>query len=161
LPSIRPIGVLWTDPVTFEHDRPAPGTTKLPGNVTTEGTQAIESILSWLKLDPTLRVRLVGHASAEGEATHNLELSKRRVQLVRDRITAAGFAKQIADPFLSDGNEQGCTAMGAGLWACGDQRATPGEVRPEERRVDVTFIRNLDALLQEPLKLTPPEHKRP
>ena len=152
-PLIKPIGVFWKTHIQFDHDLPS---TKDPqGGLTAEGQASISTIALLLSSDPTLQVRLVGHASSEGDAPHNLELSKRRARLVTKKLKELQLWSRIVDPIPSDGVSDGCSKVEFGVWACGDQKAPAGEVRPEDRKVDVTFLRN-PPLPSGPLKLTPP-----
>jgi hypothetical protein len=155
----KPIGVFWTTNVLFEQDQPATATGAPNGGITADGTSALDLIIFLLKSDPTLRVRLVGHASAEGTPAHNLELSKRRVRLVYQKLEAAGLGGQVIDPLESDGKTDGCTRLEIGVWACGEAQATQGEALPEERRVAATFLRN-PPLPSGPFRLTLPEFGR-
>lgn len=152
----RPVGVFWTSDVLFEHDQPGRGAGEAGVGTTDEGENMLNGIGFILKNDPTLRVRLVGHASAEGTPAHNLELSKRRVQSVYRRLEQEGLGWQVSEPVESDGRTDGCTRLEFGVWACGAAMATPDEARAEERKVGVTFLRN-PPLPSGPLKLTPPE----
>lgn len=155
----KPIGVFWTWDVLFEHDQPAGAAGASSSGITPEGARSLDAIISLLKIDPSLRVRLVGRASAEGTPAHNLELSKRRVRAVYQKLEAAGVDRQVIDPLESDGKTDGCTRLEIGVWACGEARATKDEVRPEERKVDATFLRN-PPLPAGPLKLRPPSMLR-
>jgi outer membrane protein OmpA-like peptidoglycan-associated protein len=143
-------GVLWTDRITFQRDQPLPGAAG-PGALTTAGQGALASVLSWLKLDPKLRVRLIGKASSEGDADLNQQLSDRRAQQIFGALSAAGFGDRVADPLPSDGQEAGCRPVGRGVWSCGATKAS-AEPDPEDRVVEVAFFHDLDL----DLKLTPP-----
>jgi Domain of unknown function (DUF4157) len=140
--ATRPTGPLWTDNVTFEFDQPSAGGRGIAAGVTAEGSKAIEDVVFWLNNDPSLRVRLIGHTSSEGDSAHNLELSRRRVRFVQERLRASGLADRIADPLLSDGQEGGCETLGPGLWACGEQKTDKEAARPEDRKVEATIIRS-------------------
>lgn len=142
------LGVLWTDRVTFLKDRPQPGGAG-PAALTSDGKAVLASVLSWLKLDPKLRVRLIGSSSSEGGAEHNKELSLRRAQQIQRALAAAGFGDRLGDPFVPDGQESGCESAGPGIWSCGDAQASE-EPDPADRAVKVTFFRAPD------LSLTPP-----
>lgn len=152
-PTLPILTVLWTDRVTFQHDRPLPGSVATSA-MTPGGKSSLDSIVSWLKLDANLRVRLVGHASAEGSTEHNQQLSTRRVRMVARALTAAGFGDRVQDPLFSDGRESGCLSVGTGMWSCGDAKAAAPESEPdpEERAVEVSFFREPKFTLE----LTPP-----
>jgi Domain of unknown function (DUF4157)/OmpA family len=153
VPLIKPIGVFWTTTVQFEYNQPF---TKSPdGGLTPEGQASINTIVFFLNSDPTLQVRLIGHASSEGKPDANMELSKRRARLVVKKLKDAGLWVRVVDPIQSDGKADGCSKVEFGVWACGESKATQEEVRPEERKVEVTFLRNPPPK-QGPLQLTPP-----
>jgi hypothetical protein len=155
----RPTGIFWTWDVPFEHDQPSSAGGAANGGLTGEGATSLDTIIFLLNQDPTMQVRLIGHTSEEGDATHNLELSRRRVQLVYQRLDAAGLSGRVVNPIQSDGKESGCTRVDFGMWACGESQATQGEVRAEERKVAVTFHRN-PPLPSGPFRLTPPQFGR-
>jgi hypothetical protein len=149
----KPIGVFWTTRVQFDYNLPS---TKDPdGGISAEGQASIGTIVLLLNSDPTLQVRLIGHASSEGDPTHNMELSKRRARLVTKKLRESQLWSRVVDPIPSDGKSDGCSKIEFGVWACGEAQATAGEARPEERKVEVTFLRN-PPLPSGPLKLTPP-----
>lgn len=62
----------------FEHNLP----TTPQGGTTAEGAESLAYVIERLQADPTLQVRLVGHASSEGTAQENLRLSVRRAKSV-------------------------------------------------------------------------------
>lgn len=135
--GLRPVGVFYSYDVLFEHNRPA----KPEGGTTAAGASALEWVVELLQADPTLQVRLVGHASSEGTADQNLQLSKRRARAVDAALVAKGLGARVMD-FVGGEDPPGCTRLEFGVWACGASQATAGEVRPEDRKVTVTFLRN-------------------
>ena len=154
-----PVGVFWTTGIHFEHDRPSVGGEGAEGTeagITPEGARALDTIVFLLQGDPTLRVRLIGHASSEGTAQHNLALSTRRAEAVRQRLDAAGVSWQVTDPVESDGLNEGCDRLEIGMWACGAAQAADGEIRPEDRQVSATLLRN-PPLPRGPMTLEPPQ----
>jgi hypothetical protein len=149
--------VLFTLEATFQQDRPATATAVPGASLTGEGAQVIESARFLLGGDPTLRVRLIGHASAEGAPPHNQALSERRARLVYRMFEQAGLAGQVLDPLQSDGKEAGCQRLDTGVWACGEAKADQTAIHPEDRKVQITFLRNPSILpLLPPLRLTVP-----
>jgi len=150
---VRQLGILWTNEIHFEQDQPGRGGGAV---LTSEGTQELESVLSWLRISPDLEVRLIGSASWEGpkgtSAEYNQALGARRVAYILKAL--GGFSSRVADPFIGDGAESGCQALGPGRWSCGSANAPPGTARPEDRVVRVTFSRN--KLTLSPLKLEMP-----
>ena len=94
-----------------------------------------------LKGDPTLQVRLVGHASAEDDSDVNLALSKRRARAVKASLDDKKLGVRVMD-FVGGKNPSGCERLEFGMWACGEASATQGEAKPEDRKVAVMFLRN-------------------
>ncbi len=138
----KPTGVFWTWDVLFEKDHPSPKESAPNGGMTADGAATLKTIIFFLKGDQTLQVRLIGYTSSEGDTAHNLELSKRRARMVYGKLDEAKLGGQVINPIESDGKAEGCTRLEPGLWACGELRATPNETRSEERKVEVTFLRN-------------------
>jgi outer membrane protein OmpA-like peptidoglycan-associated protein len=145
LPDLSP---LWTDRVTFQHDRPASGVADTAG-LTAEGKSTLDQVIGWLRIDIKLRVRLIGHCSSEGGAEHNQQLASRRVTVIAQAIAAAGFGDRIQDPVVSDGKEAGCQSAGPGRWSCGDTKAA-AEPDPADRVVEVAYFHALDLNLTLP-----------
>lgn len=144
---LPPVGVFYTFDVLFEHDRPTAGDGSGSG-MTPAGEASLKTIAGMLAADPTLQVRLVGHASSEGTAPQNLELSKRRAQTVNAGLAAQGLGARVMD-FVGGEDPPGCSKLEFGVWACGASQASPDEARPEDRKVAVTLLRN------RPFTLTP------
>lgn len=78
---IPPVGSFNSLDVRFEHNLP----TTPQGGTTAEGAESLAYVIERLQADPTLQVRLVGHASSEGTAQENLRLSVRRAKSVLGR----------------------------------------------------------------------------
>ena len=95
-PIIRTFGALY-----FELDRT---------DVDQQGRQLADRLVNHLKRHPKDQVRLEGHASTDGLAAYNWELSRLRAEAVKthlvglgvaaDRIVVAGFGE--SDPAGSD-----------------------------------------------------------
>lgn len=133
----RPVGVFYTFDVLFEHNQPS----EPKGGMTTAGASSLDLIIGHLEADPTLQVRLVGHASSEGNAEQNVALSSRRARAVFAALEAKGLGARVMD-FVGGKDPAGCKRLEFGVWACGAAQATPGEARPEDRKVAATFLRN-------------------
>jgi hypothetical protein len=132
-----PSGEFYSSEIHFEHNLP----TGAQGGMTSDGARELEWVVGHLQADPTLQARLVGHASSEGTAKENQQLSVRRAKAIYGALAAKGLGARVQD--LVDGPEPaGCTRVEFGIWACGASRAAAGEVRPEDRKVVVTFLRN-------------------
>jgi outer membrane protein OmpA-like peptidoglycan-associated protein len=136
-PLVKPIGEFFTFDILFEHNQPV----KADGGMTGAGTSTLDLVITLLEGDPTLQVQLVGHASSEGTDKDNLELSKRRARAVKARLDEKKLGARVMD-FVGGTNPSGCTRLEFGMWACGEAGATPGEPKPEERKVAVKFLRN-------------------
>ena len=133
---IPPVGSFYSVDVPFEHNQPSTP----QGGTTAEGADSLAYVIERLQADATLQVRLVGHASSEGTEQENLQLSVRRAKAIYAALAAKGLGSRVMD--LVGGREPaGCKRVEFGIWACGAREAA-GEVRPEDRKVAVTFLRN-------------------
>jgi hypothetical protein len=133
----KPVGEFFTFDVLFEHNQPA----KAAGGMTGAGASTLDMVIMLLEGDPTLQVRLVGHASSEGTPAANLELSKRRARTVKARLDEKKLGARVMD-FVGGTNPAGCERLEFGMWACGEASAAPEEAKPEDRKVSVLFLRN-------------------
>jgi hypothetical protein len=136
-PLEKPIGEFFTFDVVFEQNQPAKGA----GGMTSAGASTLDLVIMLLEGDPTLQVQLVGHASSEGTDAANLELSKRRARAVKARLDEKKLGVRVMD-FVGGTAPSGGTKLEFGMWACGEANATPGEPKPEDRKVAVKFLRN-------------------
>ena len=132
-----PSGEFYSSEIHFEHNLPSGA----QGGMTADGARELEWVVGHLQADPTLRARLVGHASSEGTAQENQQLSVRRAKAVYGALAAKGLGARVQD-LVHGADPSGCARVEFGVWACGASRATPGEARPEDRKVVVTFLRN-------------------
>ena len=135
-----PVGEFYSFDVLYEHNQPA----KPQGGTTAPGAATLDWIVKHLEADPTLQVRLVGHASSEGTPAENLQLSIRRAQSLNAALAAKGLGARVMD-FVGGQEPAGCKRLELGVWACGAAQAATGEARPEDRKVAVTFLRNAPA----------------
>ena len=133
----KPVGEFFSFDVLFEHNQPV----KAGGGMTSAGTSTIDTVIMLLEGDPTLQVRLVGHASSEGTDAANLELSKRRARAVKARLDEKKLGARVMD-FVGGSNPSNCVRLEFGMWACGEASATQGEAKAEDRKVAVMFLRN-------------------
>jgi len=136
-PRDLPAGRFHVYDVLFEHARPI----SPQGGMTSAGTDTLAFVVERLAADPTMQVQLVGHASSEGTAAENLQLSVRRAKAVNAALAARGLGARVQD-LVGERDPAGCTRVEFGIWACGATQAVAGEVRPEDRKVTVTFLRN-------------------
>ena len=150
-------GTLWTDTIHFQKDHPAPGESDDSRVLTTAGQNELASVQRWLRISPDLQVRLIGHASSEGDTDYNQRLSTRRVQFISGKV-----AGKLAEPATPDAMASGCLSAGVGLWACGESKADQTTANPEDRVVQVSFMRNTLPPLQAPqLQAPKPELRKP
>jgi outer membrane protein OmpA-like peptidoglycan-associated protein len=148
----KPVGEFFAFDLLFDHNQP----TKGAGGMTGAGASTLDLVVSLLEGDPTLQVRLVGHASSEGTDKDNLELSKRRARAVKARLDEKKLGARVMD-FVGGSDPPGGTRLEFGMWACGEADAAPGDPRPEDRKVAVLFLRNAPVGTNPPnLKLTLP-----
>jgi outer membrane protein OmpA-like peptidoglycan-associated protein len=58
------------------------------------GRLAVEAQAAWLARHPSLAIVVEGHADDAGAASHNLEMSERRAEVVRRRLIQLGIAPE-------------------------------------------------------------------
>jgi outer membrane protein OmpA-like peptidoglycan-associated protein len=133
----KPVGEFFTFDVLFEQNQPV----KTEGGMTSAGASTLALVITLLEDDPTLQVRLVGHASSEGSDEVNLELSKRRARAVKARLDDKKLGARVMD-FVGGSKPDGGVRLEFGMWACGEANAAQGEPKPEDRNVAVLFLRN-------------------
>jgi hypothetical protein len=155
LPTPQPptpqFGTLWTDTIHFKQDHPAPGESDPDRILTAEGRNELDSVQRWLTPSSDLQVRLIAHASSEGETAYNQRLSERRVNFIAGKV-----AGRLAEPIVPDLATAGCTSLGTGMWACGESMADQSSASAEDRVVRVTFMRNTLPKIQVPPVQLPP-----
>jgi peptidoglycan-associated lipoprotein len=54
---------------------------------------ALEADAQWLKDHPNVRVKLAGHADPHGDIAHNLALSQRRAETIKEKLIRMGVAE--------------------------------------------------------------------
>jgi outer membrane protein OmpA-like peptidoglycan-associated protein len=54
----------------------------------------LDTLASYLKDHPTMKIELQGHTDSQGDDAHNLELSKNRAKAVMDYLVSKGIAKE-------------------------------------------------------------------
>lgn len=75
----------------------------------------LDALYGGLKADPSARIEIEGHTSAEGEAAYNQKLSEKRAQAVVDELTRRGLSRERlsasgkgeAQPIAPNGDESG------------------------------------------------------
>lgn len=119
-----------TDMVFFEYDS---------DQLTMEAESRLRTKAAIMRANPTVRIRVEGHADERGSTEYNLALAQRRAETVRDFLTGYGIdAARIGT--LSYGKERPLVeGSGESVWARnrraefvvtgGDIRTVPPEVR--------------------------------
>ena len=83
--------------------------------LTPDSSEILDYVATNLRTTPELQVEVGGHASAEGDAAYNLDLSTRRAHTVRDYLIEAGVSADTirangygeTRPLVNNGNETG------------------------------------------------------
>jgi len=88
------------------------------------------SLLTQLRSNPSWKFQLVGKASPEGPDTYNLDLGKRRAQLVAKILMDKGIDRSRIVEVTPE-----CTQVESGIYTCGETDAAG----PEDRQVKVLF----------------------
>lgn len=118
----------------FDLDKPAAGIagteSTLLLSLTPIGRSEWKSVLTELKANPSWRFQLVGKASPEGPDTYNLDLGKRRAQLVAKALMENGIDHSRVVEVAPE-----CTKVESGIYTCGEAGATG----PEDRQVKFVF----------------------
>jgi outer membrane protein OmpA-like peptidoglycan-associated protein len=70
------------DDIRFDYDQTA---------LRPEALAVLQQVVAALRANPAMRLRIEGHASAEGTAEYNLALGERRAVAVRDYISSQGI----------------------------------------------------------------------
>ena len=130
-PTPQPTTQPSTKEIFFHLDKPALGAPgDLDDSLTSEGRRNLDSLIQQLKDDSTLHVQLVGRASPEGTPEYNLDLGKRRAEMIAAALAAAGIdASRIGDP--PGQTPSGCVQVRSGLFTCGEA----GAQGPQDRQV--------------------------
>jgi hypothetical protein len=112
-------------PIHFKHNQPGAvvtGEKALRGSLTNGGGSDLDLVIGWLKQKPDFSVQLLGMASVEGPAAHNLELGEIRARSIASALAQNGISPaRIADP---PGQVPACIAIRDGIENCGDSRAS-------------------------------------
>jgi len=117
-------------------DKPAAGVagteSGLLQSLTPDGKSEWADLVTQLKGNPAWKFQLVGRASPEGPATYNLDLGKRRAELVAKALVDKGIDRSRIVEVAPE-----CTKVGTGIYTCGETDAAG----PEDRQVKVMFSR--------------------
>jgi Domain of unknown function (DUF4157) len=118
----------------FNLDKPpikvAADESSLLESLTAGGKSDWTSLVAQLKANPSWKFQLVGKASPEGPATYNLDLGKRRAQLVVKALMDQGIDRSRIVEVAPE-----CTKVETGIYTCGETDAAG----PEDRQVKVVF----------------------
>jgi hypothetical protein len=122
--------------VHFLLDNPKVGVTNTSSNLlsslTLAGKSEWTSVLGQLKANPSWKFQLVGKASPEGPDTYNLDLGKRRAQMVAKALIENGIDRSRIVEVSPE-----CTKVEPGLYSCGEEGASG----PEDRQVKFDFAK--------------------
>lgn len=139
-PVTPPTPVPAASEIFFNFNRPALGTTgaaTLDKDLSSKGRSNFDDLVKSLKADPTLNVQLIGKASPEGEPEYNLDLGRRRAEMIAQSLEDNGIDRsRIADPPDAAAGP-GCEQVDTGLVTCGETGAK-GE---KDRQVTATPFR--------------------
>ena len=81
--------------------------------LTSGGSAIVDQVASELRQDPNAQIALVGKADRSGSEAHNMGLSQRRAERVRDRLVAAGIpAERIETRWVGEHEPPVPTANG-------------------------------------------------
>jgi hypothetical protein len=111
--------------VFFKKDKPAlKGASTLATSLTGEGVVNLKLLTELLKGDSSLKVQLVGKASQEGDEPYNLDLGRRRAEMIAAALAAEG----VDDSRLTDLSRadlpDACEDVRPGVVTCGEAGAT-------------------------------------
>jgi hypothetical protein len=120
--------------IFFQKDKPSAkafSSAALGDNLTVEGNANFRELVAQLKGNPALKVQLVGKASPEGPEPYNLDLGKRRAELIADALLGEGIdSSRIANPPNNDLRAE-CKPVRPGIFTCGEAGASG----PTDRQV--------------------------
>lgn len=124
--------------IGFQYDRPGSGGGTLAASLTAAGRTAFAALVAALRADATLKVRLIGRASAEGTDDYNLALGHRRAALIAAELEAAGIARtRIADPPAGTLDAACEAGAGPGLASCGEHGSAAWASADREVRAEL------------------------
>jgi hypothetical protein len=120
--------------IFFGPDKPAQGasgSTDLSQNLTKDGAENFADLVRQLHENSQLKVQLVGRASPEGNEDYNLDLGRRRAEMIAGALQAKGIdPNRITDPQGQELRSE-CQRVRAGVFTCGEAGATG----PSDRQV--------------------------
>ena len=122
-PKPRPVPVPIE--VFFKKDKPSlKGANTLGGSLTSEGLANLNELTALLGKDASLKVQLVGKASQEGDEPYNLDLGRRRAEMIADALAAKGVdSSRLTDVPRGD-LPSACEDVRTGVVTCGEAGAT-------------------------------------
>lgn len=120
--------------IQFRLDRPTPAEIDASPAVvlTSGGLHALNMIRTSFQTNPDLVTELEGHASIEGAANYNHDLSIRRARYIA-RLIGMGRVRDIP------GSEHTCPGVENGIYGCGSTDAHTAAI-PTDRRVQVALF---------------------
>jgi hypothetical protein len=127
--------------IFFQKDKPAQsasGSDNIGQNLTRDGANNFADLVTRLHANSELKVQLVGRASPEGKADYNLDLGRRRAEIIAQELERKGIdPTRITDPQLHELRSE-CLRVRAGIFTCGKAGATG----PSDRQVLARVFRS-------------------
>jgi hypothetical protein len=135
-PSPKPRPVPLPIEVFFKKDKPSlKGANALTSSLTAEGVANLKVLTELLRNDSSLKVQLVGKASQEGDEPYNLDLGRRRAEMIANALAADGVdASRLTDVPRGD-LPDACEDVRTGLVTCGEAGATSEKDRQVLARI--------------------------
>jgi hypothetical protein len=111
------------------------GTRTLANSLTAEGVVNMRALTALLRNDASLKVQLVGKASQEGTEPYNLDLGRRRAEMIAEALASEGVdSSRLTDVPHAD-LPDGCQDIRSGLVTCGEAGATSEKDRQVLARI--------------------------
>jgi Domain of unknown function (DUF4157)/OmpA family len=122
--------------VFFKKDKPSlKGASTLSGSLTAEGLANLTALTELLRNDALLKVQLVGKASQEGDEPYNLDLGRRRAEMIAEALVAKGVdSSRLTDVPRGD-LPNACEDVRTGVVTCGEAGATSEKDRQVLARI--------------------------
>jgi len=142
-PPPQPVPVVEkVSAITFKKDAPqtwfAPSAS-FNASLTTEGKEAFNELVTFLKKDSSASLQIQGHASSEkpkGDPDYNQRLTDRRVKLIASELQKKGIDSTRLKNMPDDAGTAGCVELSFGVLSCGDSQAQ-SSVEASDRNVTV------------------------
>jgi OmpA-OmpF porin, OOP family len=124
--------------VFFKKEKPSlKGANTLSSSLTADGLANLNELTALLGKDASLKVQLVGKASQEGDEPYNLDLGRRRAEMIADALEAKGLdSSRVTDVPRGD-LPSACEDVRSGVVTCGEAGAT----NEKDRQVLARLVR--------------------